>query len=137
MRKKLFRIGAFIIDASLFNSVITFIISPFLVEVKMGTNLLHDMFVIAILLSVYIILISLYGVVTNKFFSGTLGKVLLGIKVTDDKGYKVTAGTSFNREVMKWGYIYASIGIYGVWCLYKIFNDQTVYHDVKNHTKVS
>ncbi|MGL5020564.1 MAG: RDD family protein [Mycoplasmatales bacterium] len=137
MSKKFFRIGAFLIDASLFNSLITFIISPFLVEVKMGMDLLQDIFVITILLTVYIILISLYGVVTNKFFSGTIGKVLLGIKVTDDKGFKILAGTSFNREIMKWGYMYATLGIYGVWCLYKLFNDQSIYHDVKNHTKVS
>jgi uncharacterized RDD family membrane protein YckC len=136
MKKKVLRIGAFLIDASLTSSMSTVILFPFSRFFYIGGTLIHDLFTIAILLSIYIIIVSLYGVVTNKFFSATLGKILLGLRVVDEEGYKVETLVIFNRELTKWSYFYATLGLYGLYVLYCIFKDVDAFHDKQNKTHI-
>ena len=136
MKKKVLRIGAFFIDASLTSSMSTIILFPFSKYLYIGGTLMHDLFTISFLLTMYIIIVSLYGVITNKFFAATLGKILLGLRVVDEEGFKVDTLVIFNRELIKWSYFYATLGIYGIYVLYCIAKDIDAFHDKQNKTQI-
>lgn len=136
MKLKIFRIAAFYIDMIIMSSLLSFITTSSTFNALFGNTLPGVLLKTLLTLWIIVILYVLYGVITNHFFSGTLGKVLLGLKVADQDGYKLSFAKSFDREFTKMSLLYATALIYGIYSMYRILTNKEVYHDKKNKTKV-
>lgn len=146
------RIGAFVIDittANAFSSLIMIFIGKyFIVE---GTNILADMFTVISLLILSVIFMICYNVLCYELIGGTFGKLVLRVEIVDSDPTtitykqligiingkdKVDIGTMISREYLKWVSFYATLGIYGVYCFYKIMKKETLMHEKKSKTKI-
>lgn len=97
---------------------------------------MHDIILIATLLLIFVIALTIYSTVCYKYFNGTFGKLLLGLKLTDNDGYKVSTKNMLKREWYKWMLLYGSLFIYGIISLYSLFFNFPIIHDKIAKTKV-
>ncbi|MGL1886936.1 MAG: RDD family protein [Reichenbachiella sp.] len=76
----------------------------------------------------------LYGFIMNfSKFQGTHGKVLLGMKIEDLEGNRLTAGQSLKRSTIKiTGAIPLFLGF--IWIVFR--KDKAAWHDLIAHTRV-
>lgn len=124
------RIGSYIIDLSII-SMFSQVIFGLLPGVQLtGSDLLTDILIIYGFLAVSILIAVSYNVLAYRFFNYPLGKLLLSIKVLDEDGNRVSTRLYAKRELNKYVYMYATLGLYIPYQFIKyIWPKKQTFHD--------
>ncbi len=132
------RIGAFLIDLSVISMILEILlrfIAPLFILTY--TNILADIGKIILYLLFVILLAVGYNVVCYKFFKYPLGKLLMNIKVLDENEQRISVKTYFVREVNKYVYIFATLGLYLPYQFFaKVVKEKQTLHEKKSNTHI-
>lgn len=132
------RIGAYIIDLSVI-SMISRIILSFISPVFLltGTNLMLDIFKFYLFLMAAVVIAVAYNVGCYHYFKFPLGKLLMSIKVYNHRGRRVSTRDYTIRELNKFTYTYATLGLYVPYQFFRygIKKEQT-FHERQSNTYI-
>lgn len=138
MRNATKRIGSFVIDLSIvgmFYQMVTFVTTGYFFYTL--TNLAYDTFVFITYILLYVTVAVVYQLVCYKVAKGSLGKLLMQVKVVVKKGKRPTVNQMFKRELTKYYLLMCTLGVYGIWQLYVLFNKkENSFHDQFAQTTV-
>ncbi len=107
------RLGASVIDMSvisMFSQMILRLVLPLLA--LSFEHLAEDFFKILVYQLICITIAVGYNVICYKYFKYPLGKLLLSIKVLDEDQRRVSTDRYIIRELYKYVFIYATLGLY-------------------------
>ncbi len=132
------RIGAFVIDfsiISMFLEIILRFIAPIFIPTY--TNILVDLSKAVLYLIVSLSIAVGYNVICYKFFKYPLGKLLMNIKVLDEDSNRVSINRYLVRELSKFTYIYATLGLYLPYqFIFKVVKQKQTTHENKSNTHI-
>lgn len=110
------RIGSYVIDISIIsmiNKIILINISSIFILTK--TNIIIDFIKLYCFIGLLCLIAIGYNVLCYKYFKYPLGKLLMGVKVLDKDGRRVSTNVYFQREANKYIYFFATFGLYGLY----------------------
>lgn len=132
------RIGAYVIDLSIismFSQIIFYLIGSLFILT--GTNLLLDVFkMFAFLITAVLIAVG-YNVFCYNYFRFPLGKLMMGIKVLNHRGRRVSTKDYALREFNKFIYTYATLGLYVPYQFIKyVWPKKQTFHERQSNTHI-
>lgn len=134
------RFGAAVIDlftvqmfGTLAYGILVFFGAPIALE---RTNIVKDFAIVYLMIAFLIFAAVMYNYLCYRFFSNTFGKMVMRVKVVDDKDFPVDANVLLKREFYKWFMFYATMSLYGLYVVYNIVNYKEMYHDKKAGTHI-
>ncbi len=132
------RIGAFFIDSSVISMLlsIVFAVAGPLVALT-NTDIVIDLFKMVLFFIISIFVAVGYNVFCYSFFKYPLGKLLMRVLVLDENSERVSTKRYFIRELNKYTYIYATLGVYLPFQFLKnVASEKQVLHDKKSDTHI-
>ncbi len=132
------RLGASVIDMSVISMFSRLILSLFLPILALSfENLAQDFFKILVYQLLCITIAVGYNLICYKYFKYPLGKLLLSIKVFDENQRRVPSDRYLTREIYKYVYIYATLGLYIPYqFLFNVCRRKQTFHDKKAQTHI-
>lgn len=125
------RLGSFIIDISvigMFSRVIYMFIGSF--YILSGTRFVEDIVVVFLYLLTNIIIAVVYQLIFYKLFKQSFGRRVMNIKLEKVNGKHVDLNVLAKREICKYTYLYASLGLYGIYqYIINVCRCKPVFHD--------
>ncbi len=133
------RIAALLMDMLLINGIAT-LLGKFIViylVTQRGVEVDNQTFMFAFLTSLFLsVIATLYVLICQLIFNGTLGKRLLGVEVVDLNGETLTTPALISREWSKWIIIYYFSVIAILINAIMYLSNETSLHDKLAKTKV-
>ncbi len=132
------RIGAYVIDLSII-SMISQIIFMFIGPLFLltGSNLVVDIFKFYMFLFVSVLIAVGYNVACYHYFKFPLGKMLMSIKVYNSRGRRVSTRDFAIREVNKFIYTYATLGLYLPYQFFRyVIKREQTFHERQSNTHI-
>lgn len=133
------RIAALLMDMLLINGIATLLGKLMLIYLvtKQGMNIDNQTFTFVFLTLLFMsIIATLYVVICQLIFKGTLGKRLLGVELVDLNGDALSMPALISREWSKWILIYFFSVIVILINAILYFSNGTSLHDKLSKTKV-
>lgn len=130
------RIGAYLIDITVIGMfgqiILVFMGNIFSLS---GTNIVYDITISYLYLILLIAISVSYNVTFYHFFKFPFGKMMMGIKVYDQEGIRVSTKSYAKRELIKYGYMYATMGLYVPYqFIFYVLTKKRTYHERKSNT---